>query len=113
MVPSRAGRAPFPSRTDKRERLLDGTPCLEISAEKAGYFLCKEYNAPPGTKPFLVRAVFLNRGTGAFSAYFTADSLKVEHGSLGKSAVPMKRQALVVSLERLPKEVFVDCDMCE
>jgi hypothetical protein len=45
--------------------------------------------------------------------YLAQDQLVVNHGSLGSSAVPMKRQALVLQLERMPAEVFVACSMAE
>jgi hypothetical protein len=67
----------------------------------------------PGTKPYLTRGVYLNRGTGGFSVYILEDQLLVRHGSLGHSGVPMKRQALVVQLKRKPAEVFATCSMAE
>jgi hypothetical protein len=67
----------------------------------------------PGTKPYLTRGVYLNRGTGGFSVYILEDQLLVRHGSFGRSAVPMKRQALVLQLEHSPTEVFVTCSMAE
>lgn len=63
--------------------------------------------------PYLTRGLYLNRGTGRFSVYISADQLVVHHGSLGASAVPMKRQALVLQLEQSPAEVFVYCSMAK
>jgi hypothetical protein len=64
-------------------------------------------------KPYLVRALVLNEGTGAFSVYQNISSICVFHGSLGKSAVPMQRRPIVVFLPRQPKKVYVTVSMAE
>lgn len=66
-----------------------------------------------GSSLFLVRAVFLNRDTGGFTVTPVWSDLLVEHGSLGRSAVPMKRQALIVRLPQKPETVFVSCSMAK
>ena len=62
---------------------------------------------------FLVRAVYLNRVTGKFMVVPVGNELLVEHGSLGHSAAPMKRPALVVRLAHEPKTVYISCSMDE
>ena len=64
-------------------------------------------------KPYLVRALVLNEGTGSFSVYQNISSICVFHGSLGKSAVPMQRRPIVVFLPRQPKKVYVTVSMAE
>ncbi len=64
-------------------------------------------------KPYLVRGLYLNEGTGAFSVYVRDTTLWVVHGSLGKHAVPMKRRPLVVFLEHVPTKVYVSVRMAE
>lgn len=64
-------------------------------------------------RPYLVRGLYLNEGTGAFSVYFRDTTLWVVHGSLGKHAVPMKRRPLVVFLEHVPTKVYVSVRMAE
>ena len=39
--------------------------------------------------------------------------IHVLHGFLGKSAVPMKRRAVVVQLDFVPRNIYVDCAMVE
>jgi len=57
--------------------------------------------------------VYLNRGTGKFIVVPVGNELLVEHGSLGRSAVPMKRQALILRLSQKPETVYVSCSMDE
>jgi hypothetical protein len=64
-------------------------------------------------KPYLVRALYLNEGTGQFSASFKDSTLSVFHGSLGHHAVPMKRRPLVIFLEKAPTRVYVSVSMAE
>lgn len=102
-----------PSREAEAEGMLKDVPCLEISKDEAARFLGKMPGVPAGRTPHLVRAVYLNRGTGTFRVYLKDDELLVEHGSLGHHAVSMKRQCLVVFLAQTPKRVFVSCHMAE
>jgi len=64
-------------------------------------------------KPYLIRGLLLNEGTGSFSVYVIDSTICVYHGSLGKHAVPMDRRPLVVFLAHEPKTVFVDVSMAE
>jgi hypothetical protein len=64
-------------------------------------------------KPYLVRGLYLNEGTGAFSVCFRDTTLWVAHGSLGSHAVPMKRRPLVVFLEHAPTKVYVSVSITE
>jgi hypothetical protein len=95
------------------EALLVDVSCIELTAEQAEKTLGRKLPEIPGTKPYLTRGVYLNRGTGHFRVTMLDDNLGVFHGSLGHHAVPMKRQALVLQLERIPKEVYVSCHMAE
>ena len=71
---------------------------------------------PGGKASFLIRSVYLNSETGGFrvrASAGTGDAVIVDHGSLGRHPVPMKRQALVVPLARKPDNVFVSYKMAE
>jgi len=97
----------------KAEQLLLDVGCREISAEDAAAFVGKPITPVPGTGFYLARGVYLNRGTGSFSIAIKGERLWVDHGCLGRTPVPMKRQALVLQLPRLPSEVYVTCGMAE
>jgi hypothetical protein len=93
--------------------MLKDQSIVPLSLKQAGDFVNHPLKKIAGKSTFLVRAVYLNAGTGAFSLYLQSNKLFVTHGSLGRNAVPMKRQALVVFLPKQPDEVFVDCMMAE
>jgi hypothetical protein len=95
------------------EELLQDASIVELSSEQAAEFIGEALPELSGTKPYLTRGVYLNRETGSFSVYILEGQLLVYHGSLGRSAVPMTRQALVLQLEHKPTEVFVACRMAE
>jgi hypothetical protein len=95
------------------EQLLDDVAVVELTSDEAAEFVGEALPEIPGTKPYLTRGLYLIRGTGSFSVYVSEDQLAVTHGSLGRSAQSMKRQALVLQLERAPVEVFVTCSMAE
>ena len=101
------------SMESQAEVMLSDVSCLELSAEQIQKLLPHPLPVMPRTKAFLTRGVFLNRDTGHFSVTVLDDKLWVHHGCLGRHAVPMKRQALVIQLERMPKEVYVGCSMAE
>lgn len=64
-------------------------------------------------RPYLVRAVAKNEGTGRFYASMCEDALYVHHGSLGRSIPPSTRVPIVVFLNQPPIEVFVTWSMAE
>jgi hypothetical protein len=101
------------SRELQAQELLRDVSIVELTAEQTEEFIGAALPDVPGTQPYLTRGVYLNRGTGNFSVYVLENQLLVHHDSLGHSAVPMKRQALVLQLERKPKDVFVTCSMAE
>jgi len=75
--------------------------------------LVSQYSKPMGFKPYLVRALSLNEGTGSYKVKIFQRNVFIHHGSLGRSAVSMKRQAIVLYLSEDPKEVYVTCSMHE
>lgn len=101
------------SKELQAEVLLQDVSVVELSAEQAAEFIGEALPDQPGTQPYLARGVYLNRGTGSFSVYILENQLLVHHASLGRRAVPMKRQALVLQLEQKPQDVFLTCSMAE
>jgi hypothetical protein len=75
------------------------------NANSASSMLGREFACAPGSKPFLVRALFTVGGTGKFQIYWAKDSLVVEHGSLGGGNMKSE-SALVACLSRAPLAVF-------
>jgi len=92
---------------------LRDVACTEISPSRASIICGKPIMAQPDYRLYLVRALFLNRDTGSFLVTQAGPDLLVEHGSLGRSEVPMKRDALVVRLQRKPERIYIACSMAE
>jgi hypothetical protein len=97
---------------NEAEKLLEKVSSVEISMEQFSRYVATKPPIPAGRKPFLVRGVYLNV-SGSFFIFFKDDMLFVNHGCMGRHAVPMKRQCLVVLLEKAPRQVYISCDMVE
>lgn len=81
------------------KRIVAMTP--ESAARLAG----TNYRCAKGKKPFLVRAVYFNAGTGGFQFYRLEDTLWVTHESLGERG-QVHKSAMVVNLDFIPKEAY-------
>jgi hypothetical protein len=95
------------------EESLNKSPYFEITTEQVKKLTEGEFISIPKTKPYLVRSVFLNKGTGAYYLRVKNGNLWIHHASLGKGPVPMRKQAIVVQLQGEPNEVYVTCSMAE
>ena len=93
------------------EEQLRVLACVEIAPDRATELTGRFIAPRAGSSLFLVRALCLNRGTGKFLVTPIGSELLVEHGSLGHSAVLMKRQALVVRLSQKPETIYASCSM--
>jgi hypothetical protein len=102
-----------PALMASAEGQLRDAAWVKVTPDRASELAGHPMKAQADSSFFLVRAVFLNRGTGKFSVTLVGSELLVEHGSLGHSSAPMKRQALVVRLPQPPEVVFVSCSMAE
>jgi hypothetical protein len=101
------------SKKADAEGLLQDVSSVALTGQHAAEFIGGPLPDRPGTKPYLTRGVFLNRETGGFTVYTSGHQVVIHHGSLGRGAVPMSRQPLVLQLEQEPVEVFVVCSMAE
>jgi len=101
------------STSYEAERRLAGSEFVLISDEDANRYLAAPLKAGASLKLFLVRGLYLNRDTGHFIVTFDGKDLFVFHGSLDRSAVPMKRQPIIVALPTPPLHVYVTASMAE
>lgn len=78
-----------------------------MAQEQSGltYFGRPDFKCPVSTKPYLVRAAYINGGTGSFSLHWAGSALVVSHASLGPGGAPRK-SALVACLSKTPAAVF-------
>jgi hypothetical protein len=93
----------------KAESMLAKKAITLLSTDQARQLAGKPIVVPPRKKPYLVRAVYYERGTGKYYVSVLGTYLSVNHDSLGPWPAAMKRDALVVLLDTEPNEVFVTC----
>jgi hypothetical protein len=96
----------------KAMSMLESKPIIPLSQKEAAD-LGVVLGGNTSLKPYLVRALYLNKGTGGYFLSASADTLFVSHGSLGKHAVPMKRDCLIVELPIEPHVLYISVMMAE
>jgi hypothetical protein len=93
------------SKLASAEADLANVPFVALAPSSVEYFSQAGFRCSLPDKPFLIRAAYMNGGTGAFTLYWAGTALVVAHDSLGpKRAV--QRTALVACLARQPSRVF-------
>jgi hypothetical protein len=95
------------------EQRLSSAEAERISRDEVTKYAAKPLKLAQHEEPYLVRGLYLNRGTGGFTVKYDGRDLYVHHGSLGHHAVPMSRQPLLVALPRAPEHVYVLVSMAE
>jgi len=93
--------------------MLSGSSSRLLTPAEASDLAGVEVTPGPGMRFYLVRAVYLNEGTGTFQLRLAGTELEVHHGSLSRGAMPMKRAALIAQLKEQPTEVYVTCSMAQ
>ena len=91
--------------------LLEDVSVKAIDVGQATEWVGADLAVPAGYRAFLVRGVYLNRSH--FTVRRADSALHVHASSLGRHAVPMKQQPLVVLLLDRPVDVYVTCSMAE
>jgi hypothetical protein len=69
-----------------------------ITENTAKYYTGHYYRCPPGKKPYIVRAVYGQGGTGNYAVFKRGDELLVHHASLGSTTATHK-SALIINLD--------------
>jgi hypothetical protein len=102
----RAQWDPVPStRQLQAESLLRATACVHLSEEQLATLLLGKKSAG---LPFLVRAISATWNTDRFEIKMSdSGDLWVGGDALSRRTVPIERRALVVWLNREPREVYV------
>ena len=93
-------------------KMLDTIPIILLSRKQAEGF-GDRLDSNIKRKPYLVRTVVGNRGTGGYFASVHIDSLVITHGSLGHHAVPMGRSCIVIDLKQEPRYLFINASVAE
>ena len=102
-----------PSAIARAEQQLAIASAVRISPNEVADYTNERLQLGQQDECFLVRGLYLNRGTGRFAAMFDGRDLYVQHRSLGHHAVPMQRQPLLVALPKAPEHVYVSVSMAE
>lgn len=95
------------------EKMLKDVSVVELTDTEAAHFAGASFIPQQGTKPYLIRAIYLNLGTGGYELFVGKDGVLVKQGCLGRHALPMKRSTLVVQLKSKPKNVYHALHMAE
>lgn len=94
------------SKLAAAEAWLAHIPYLAQDQRGLAYFGRPGFSCPATAKPYLVRAAFINGGTGQYSLFWTHNAdLVVLHGSLGPGG-PANKSALIACLPSSPKAVY-------
>lgn len=72
-----------------------------ITENTAKYYTGHYYRCPPGKKPYIVRSVYGQGGTGNYSVHKRGGELLVHHASLG-GATAAHKSALIINLDFNP-----------
>jgi hypothetical protein len=84
---------------------------VPLSVERAKTFNDR-YEPTPGKQPYLVRALYGHAATGRYGVLRYGKDLRVYHGSLGHTSV-CHESALVVNLDFVPREVYIEVSIAE
>ena len=87
------------------EAWLDDTPYLAQEQSSVSYFGHPKFECPAPSKSYLIRASYINGGTGEFQLFLAGSAIVVSHGALGPYTPPSKT-ALVACLSKEPTAVF-------
>ncbi|HWE03384.1 MAG TPA: hypothetical protein VG326_13325 [Tepidisphaeraceae bacterium] len=103
-----------PDKELEAEEMLAAAPFVELTPQQADAFAGYPLIPHPGARPYLMRGVYLRRRTGVFQVYSLGrGDYLVYHECLGSAPAAMKRQALVVQLDKPPRRVFAFCRMTD
>jgi hypothetical protein len=98
-----------PQKWPKAEAMLEKQWFYKLTVDQAQEFIGKQVPKPIGKTPYLVPAVYYDRGQGKFYLGTLDKYLWINHDSLGPWPTAMKRDALVVFLKKEPERLFVTC----
>lgn len=87
------------------EALLADAAFLAQEQSDMASFGRPDFACPASTRPFLLRAAYINHGTGRFGLDWAGSMLIVSHASLGPGGPP-GRSALIACLSQAPSAVF-------
>lgn len=91
---------------------LDKDAFREISPDEAKLYTGAVFKPETGEKLYLVRAAFHPSGTGDYEVLELGSQLLVSYDCLGHHISPEK-SALVIALDKVPSDIFIEIHMAE
>lgn len=91
---------------------LFASPIAAITTDQAKIYVGEGYRCPKGKRPYIIRGLYINGGTGGFSIYHWDRNLWVFHGCLGGGG-GLNKSALVVNLDFEPATVYVSASVSD
>ena len=93
------------SKLEAARHDLSASPFLPQGPDEITYFGGGSFRCEDPARAYLVRAVYMNGGTGRYTLYWAKSSLIVSHQSLGHAS-PLHPSALIACLARAPTAVY-------
>ena len=93
------------SKLPTAEAWLNDAPFLAQDRGGLSYFGHPEFQCSAAQMAYLIRAAYINGGTGEFQLFLAGSAIIVSHGSLGPYNPP-SHTALVVCLPAAPTAVY-------
>ena len=94
------------SKLPRQLDLLGNADFVELPYDaNAGYLAPTDRACKPPRRLLLLRATYINGGTGSFNLYWQGSSLIVSHSSLGTPTAPHV-SALIACVDRVPVRIY-------
>ena len=93
------------SRLAAASAWLANQAAVPQEAAIAAYFGRPSFRCSSASRAYLIRALYINGGTGNFGLHWSGPNLVVSHASLGAGSPP-KESVLVACLDRSPLKVY-------
>ena len=107
----------IPSKEQTAEKLLQKKPFIEVTPKLALFLTGNDNWHKYDAKRIKGQALYLVRGVYLYSEsakiYYWNRQILIEQDCLGKTALPMKRRAVVVILPNEPTKSYATCAMDE
>jgi hypothetical protein len=100
-----------PESREKAIQLLQDVSVVELMEEEVVFWVRESPTHAPGLRPYLVRAVKLNRAGSGFTIFSRDRALWILNGALGWDNPPIVKAPLVIWLPAKPDVVYISCEM--
>ena len=90
---------------------LEYAPAIKLALWEVSSLTGRQITRPPGTTPYLIRSIRFTDGGGGIGVWVRRDgSLRTYCTRMGMGPFPQENCALVVFLQREPRQVYANCN---